>query len=206
MAVGGFEMETYFKKIWWVVALYGLFSMLFALCMVFYWPRVNYSTLIVLFGIYAMVGGIIAITSVLVKRKGNKGWWLILLSGLLSVAIGYLTIVWVGITPILLLLLFASYTLVMTTTDITVMFQLRRGKTKKRILILSAILSAIVSIFLLTYIAGGARVIISLFTWYKTLPGLLKTVFVLYTFIFGLLRIMFSLEFWASLRHSRVIA
>jgi uncharacterized membrane protein HdeD (DUF308 family) len=76
---------------WWVVALRGLVAILFGLAALF-WPGLILAVLIVLFGAYALVDGILA---VMVRREIENGWSMAL-SGVLSVILGIVLILLPG--------------------------------------------------------------------------------------------------------------
>jgi hypothetical protein len=95
-------MLALFARNWWVLALRGLFAVLFGLA-AFVWPAMTLTALVLLFGAYTMADGLFSVLTAVVGGKAYKQWWLLLVQGLAGVAAGVLTFVWPGITALVLL-------------------------------------------------------------------------------------------------------
>jgi uncharacterized membrane protein HdeD (DUF308 family) len=72
---------------WWLVVLRGVLAILFGVS-AFLWPGITWLTLIVMFGVYAIVDGLIAIWTGLSRTRESPRWWSFLLEGLLSIGAG----------------------------------------------------------------------------------------------------------------------
>ena len=66
------------------------------------WPLVALISLFVLFAVFAVIVGFVRIVTSLMNRE-ESGWWLILISGIASIAAGVVAFVWPGLTALLLL-------------------------------------------------------------------------------------------------------
>ncbi len=73
-------------RYWWVVALRGALAVLFGL-MAFVWPALTLATLVLLFGAYALVDGILALVAG-ARGSGGGHRWPLLVEGLLGVLAG----------------------------------------------------------------------------------------------------------------------
>src|SRR5690349_8723044 len=84
---------------WWLVLLRGIAGIVFGV-LAFAWPALTLVTLVLLYGAYALVDGIVALAAAF-SRHGSPlpRWWLILI-GLLGLAVGVMTFMWPGITAI----------------------------------------------------------------------------------------------------------
>ncbi len=85
---------------WWVIGLRGLVAVLFGI-LAFAWPGMTLTVLIVLFGAYALVDGVLGIVAAL--RGGADHRWAMLIEGVISVLAGIAAFVWPGLTALVLL-------------------------------------------------------------------------------------------------------
>lgn len=92
---------------WWLVALRGLAALLFGALAILK-PAATVAALILLFGAYAVVNGVFTIAAAVANRRGEPHWAWLLISGVLSVALGVLTLAMPGVTGIVLLYLIAA--------------------------------------------------------------------------------------------------
>lgn len=72
---------------WWALALRGLFAVLFSIS-AFVWPGMALAFLIALFGIYALLDGILALVAGYWAAEAHLRWWPLVLSGLAGIAVG----------------------------------------------------------------------------------------------------------------------
>ena len=94
-------MDTTLQKAWWLYLLQGIVTALFGIAALV-WPLVALISLFVLFAVFAVVVGFVRIVTSLMNRE-ESGWWLILISGIASIAAGVVAFVWPGLTALLLL-------------------------------------------------------------------------------------------------------
>src|SRR5438093_9751249 len=90
-------------KCWWLLLLRGIAAILFGL-LAFIWPGLTLVTLVLLYGAFALVDGVISLIAAFTgSAKPVPTWWLVVV-GLLGIAAGIVTFAWPGITAILLVL------------------------------------------------------------------------------------------------------
>src|SRR5712692_3815154 len=80
---------------WWVVALRGLAAIVFGI-LAFIWPGVTLSVLVLLFGAYAIVDGVLALYTAV--RSDGKQIWAPLLEGVVGIAAGLVAFFLPGLT------------------------------------------------------------------------------------------------------------
>src|SRR4029453_2639794 len=98
-------------KCWWLLLLRGLAAILFGL-LAFIWPGLTLVTLVLLYGAFALVDGVISLVAAFTgSAKPVPTWWLVVV-GLLGIAAGIVTFAWPGITAILLVLFIGAWALV----------------------------------------------------------------------------------------------
>src|SRR5512134_3477624 len=93
---------------WWLLVLRGILAILFGLA-AFVWPGITLLTLIVLFGIYAIVDGLVAVGTGLSRTKESPRWWTFLVEGLLSLGAGVVALLWPALTSLVLIYIIASW-------------------------------------------------------------------------------------------------
>jgi uncharacterized membrane protein HdeD (DUF308 family) len=171
---------------WWVVFLRGLAGIIFGL-ITFFEPGISLAALVLLFGAYALVDGVLSIATA-VRRRGADRWWLLLVEGIAGVLAGLVTFFWPAITAIVLLYLIAAWALVTGVLEIAAAIRLRKAITGEWLLALSGVASVILGVLLM--IAPG--------------PGALAVVIWIgaYAFVFGALLIGLSFRL-RSLRTPR---
>jgi uncharacterized membrane protein HdeD (DUF308 family) len=72
------------------------------------WPGLTAIVLVLLFGAYALVDGIVALMHAFQMRSIASNWWVLLVEGIAGVLFGILALVWPGITAITLLFIVAA--------------------------------------------------------------------------------------------------
>ena len=93
-------------KSWWLLLLRGIAAIIFGI-LAFVWPGLTLVTLVLLYGAFALVDGVISLIAAFTgSAKPVPTWWLVVV-GLLGIAAGIVTFAWPGITAILLMLLSA---------------------------------------------------------------------------------------------------
>jgi uncharacterized membrane protein HdeD (DUF308 family) len=78
---------------WWMMAVRGMLAAVFGLG-ILAWPRISLWTIVVIFGVYAMLDGIWALASVVRACRRRYEGWPVALEGLAGVAFGFLALAW----------------------------------------------------------------------------------------------------------------
>ena len=172
---------------WWVVLIRGVAGVLFGIA-TFFAPGVSLAVLVLLFGAYALVDGVLAVISAVRRRGVSDRWWMLLLEGLVGIAAGIMTLVWPGITALALLYVIAAWALLTGAFEIAAAIRLRKIITGEWLLVLSGVASIGLGILLMIFPGPGALVMV---LWIGA-----------YVFVFGILLIALSLRL-RSLGRSR---
>jgi uncharacterized membrane protein HdeD (DUF308 family) len=141
---------------WWAIVLRGVAAVLFGLC-AFIWPGLTLAALVLLYGAYALVDGVLAVAWAIVKRRAGSFPWGMLLAGLASIVVGVLTFMWPGITALVLLYMIAAWAIVRGVFEVVAAVALRRELEHEWLLALSGVLSIVFGLLLV--IAPGAGVL-----------------------------------------------
>jgi uncharacterized membrane protein HdeD (DUF308 family) len=152
-------LET-LSRYWWAVALRGVAAVAFGIVAVI-WPDVTLSVLVLLFGAYALVDGVISLTTALLGGSlgdRRRGW--LVLEGVVGIAVGLITFAWPDITTVALLWLIAAWAIGTGVLEIGAAVRLRRELTNEWLLVLGGVLSVAFGLFLVVRPEDGALAVV----------------------------------------------
>jgi uncharacterized membrane protein HdeD (DUF308 family) len=159
-------------KCWWLLLLRGIAAVLFGL-LAFIWPGLTLVTLVLLYGAFALVDGVISLIAAFTgSAKPVPTWWLVVV-GLLGIAAGIVTFAWPGITAILLVLFIGAWALVHGIFEIIGAIQLRKEIDNEWMLILGGALSVLFGLIVLIAPGAGALGLIWAIGSYSIVFGIL---------------------------------
>jgi len=141
---------------WWALALRGLMAVLFGL-VTFFLPGITLVTLVLLFGAYALVDGIVNVIA-FVRVASHQ--WALLIEGVIGVVAGILTFVWPAITALVLLYLIAFWAVFTGVFEIIAGIRLRKAITNEWLLLVMGALSLLFGILILFAPGVGALAIV----------------------------------------------
>ncbi|WP_456826224.1 HdeD family acid-resistance protein [Cellulomonas sp. P5_E12] len=117
---------TALRRIWWLPVLRGVVLLILGLFMLVQ-PLGTVKALVWVFGVFAIIDGLIAIAQWLSNRKEpGAGWWLV--SGLVGIAFGIIAVVWTGPTAQVVFYLIALWVLVIGALGIIAAVVLYRSR------------------------------------------------------------------------------
>lgn len=156
---------------WWVLLLRGIAAIVFGV-LAFAWPGLTLVTLVLLYGAFALVDGIISLIAAFTGgAKPVPAWWLIVI-GLIGIAAGIVTFLWPGMTAILLVIFIGAWALVHGIFEIIGAIQLRKEIDNEWMLILSGVLSVLFGVVVLVAPGAGALGLIWAIAAYSILFGI----------------------------------
>src|SRR5438128_5176037 len=140
-------------RYWWVIGLRGLAAVLFGI-LAFVWPGMTLAVLVLLFGAYALVDGILTL---LAGFRGDAQHRIaMVIEGVVSILAGLAAFVWPGLTALVLLYIIAFWAIVTGVLEIFAAVRLRRAISNEFGLIIGGILSVLFGIVLLVSPGVGA--------------------------------------------------
>lgn len=157
---------------WWVFALRGVISILFAV-MALIWPGLTLLVLTALFAAYTLLSGIVLIAGAVRNRKTDDHWWLLLSLGLAGVAAGVIAVMHPGLTALILVLVIGANALVTGVLDITLAIRLRRVIHDEWLMVISGVASVVFGILIFLFPAAGALALVWLISLYAMVTGVL---------------------------------
>ena len=160
---------------WWALLLRGLAAIAFG---VLTWarPAISLAALVLLFGVYALVDGVLGIWTALSGRREHDDWWVLLLWGLLGIGVGILTLFEPGITALALLFYIAAWAIATGVLEIVAAVRLRNVIKGEWWLILGGLASVIFGVLLLAHPGTGALAVLWLIAAYAVVFGVMLVI------------------------------
>ncbi len=165
---------------WLALVLRGVAAIIFAL-LAFLMPGITIFVLVILFGVYALFDGVLALIAAF--RTGVRSHWPLLIEGIVGVLAGIVTLARPNITTVVLIYLIGFWAIFTGIFEIVAAIRLWRVFGHEWILLLSGIASLAFGFFVMAVPLAGALAVV---IWIAA-----------YALIFGVLLISFGLR----LRH-----
>ena len=127
------------RHYWWTLVVRGVLALIFGLAALV-WPGLTLFVLVILFGVYALLDGVMAIIVAIEERRNTQQMWVLLLVGIVGIAAGVLTLVWPAITALALLYVIAGWAIVTGILQIASLFSGRLPVGREWMVALSGVL------------------------------------------------------------------
>jgi len=170
MAIG--TMMGLLARNWGWIVLRGVAAIVFGV-LAFVRPGITLSVLVLLWGAYALVDGLLALSAGFKIKDGGKPMWSLILVGLVGIAAGVVTFLWPGMTALVLLTFIAAWALITGIFQVVAAIRLRKVIANEWLLGLSGLLSIAFGALLLARPGAGALAVIWTIGWYAILLGVL---------------------------------
>jgi uncharacterized membrane protein HdeD (DUF308 family) len=164
------EVESLTRN-WWAVLLRGIAGILFGVITALA-PGVTLAVLVLVFGAYAFVDGVLAIASA-VRHHARGSARIVLVEGIAGMIAGIITLAWPGITAIALLFVIAAWALVTGVLEVAVAIRLRKTIAQEWLLVLAGLSSIALGVLLFLYPAAGALALVLWIGAYAFVSGVL---------------------------------
>jgi uncharacterized membrane protein HdeD (DUF308 family) len=156
---------------WWLILLRGICAIIFGV-LTLMWPGLSLLTLVLLYGIFALFDGGLAIGAAIMGGTPAPRWWLAL-AGVLGIAAGAITLMWPGITGLVLLFFIAGWAIAAGVFEIVGAIRLRKEIEGEWWLIATGILSVLFGVLILMFPRAGALGIAFAIGWFAIVYGAL---------------------------------
>jgi uncharacterized membrane protein HdeD (DUF308 family) len=160
---------------WDMFLVRGILAILFGIATLLM-PGITLVVLVVLFGGYALLDGVILSIVAIKDRKDHSDWWLILLTGLVSIAAGVVTFAWPGITAVSLFYVIAGWAIATGIFEAIYAIRFRKEIKGEWPLVLDGILSVAFGILLIAQPVAGALTVLWLIGVYAIAYGAMLVV------------------------------
>jgi uncharacterized membrane protein HdeD (DUF308 family) len=168
----GRELLRSLAEKWWLLLLRGVAAIIFGM-LAFFWPGVTLLSLTLLWGAYAFADGIFALWAA-ISGKGaietSTRWWLAA-SGIVSVLAGFVALFWPGVTTLVLLVLIASWAIIIGVLHIWGAIELRKEVQGDWLLALYGVLWIGFGVVMFAQPGAGALALVWTIGWFAILSG-----------------------------------
>lgn len=155
---------------WDMFLVRGILAILFGIATLLM-PGITLIVLVVLFGGYALLDGVVLSILSIKDRKYHPDWWLMLLTGLVSIAAGVVTFVWPGITTVSLFYVIVAWAIVTGISEVIYAIRFRKEIEGEWLLVLDGILSVAFGILLIAQPVAGALAVLWMIGVYAIADG-----------------------------------
>jgi uncharacterized membrane protein HdeD (DUF308 family) len=169
------QLANTFARNWWLLLARGIVAILFGV-MVWLLPGISLAFLVLLFGAFVLVDGILGAWMAIAGRKEYEDWWDLLLWGLVGIGMGILTFVAPGVTALALVFFIAGWAIATGVLEIVVAIRLRREIEGEWLLILGGLVSVLLGILLMLRPGVGALALVWLIGMYAIIFGLVLVI------------------------------
>lgn len=177
LAAPPFQLLPALAESWWLLLLRGIAAIIFGV-LAFIWPGITLLTLVLFYGAFALVDGVLAVAAAIKGGSPVPRWWLAVV-GAAGIIAGILTFLWPGVTALVLLIFIAAWAIVLGIFEIYGAIKLRKEIDNEWWLIIGGVLSVIFGILLLLQPAAGALALVWMIGAFAILLGIIHIAFAL---------------------------
>ncbi len=158
---------------WWLFLLRGLVAIAFGV-IAFVWPGLTLVALTLVWGIYALADGILALWAALAATGGDtaKRWWLAL-GGVASILAGLVAFFYTGMTALVLLMFIAAWAIIIGVVLIWGAIELWKVLDDAWLIGLNGALAIAFGVLLVARPGDGAVAVVWMIGWFAVVFGIL---------------------------------
>jgi uncharacterized membrane protein HdeD (DUF308 family) len=164
-------VATVLVRNWWALALRGALAVLFGV-LAFVLPGLTVAFLIALFGVYALIDGVLAIVAGVKAAEHHERFGSLLLRGILGIAAGIVAFILPGPTAVVLTLMIGAWAIVTGVLEIVAAVHLHRAH-GEWLLIANGALSVLFGLLLVIVPAVGILTLVWIVGSYAIVFGLI---------------------------------
>jgi uncharacterized membrane protein HdeD (DUF308 family) len=167
-------MITALAQNWWTFTLRGVLALLFGI-LAFVAPGATLTTLIFVFGFFAILNGLFALYAAWNLRSFDR-WWVLLLEGLLGIAAGAIALFYPGAAAIAFLSILAAWAILVGILQIVAAIRLRKEIENEWSLGLGGLASVVFGVLLVVWPRSGLVAISWMIGLYAIVFGIMLLV------------------------------
>jgi len=167
----GSAMVHGLAKNWWMLLLRGIAAVIFGV-LALAWPGLTLLTLILVYGAFTLIDGVLAIIAAITGGAPAPRWWLAVV-GLLGIATGLLMFTMPGLTGLVLLYFIAGWAIATGVFQIVGAINLRKEIDNEWFLILGGIVSVLFGVGVMMAPGAGALALLWVIGIYAVFIGVM---------------------------------
>jgi uncharacterized membrane protein HdeD (DUF308 family) len=172
------EGEQMLTHIWKAALLRGAVAVAFA-AVILVWPSLGLTTLIVLFGAFALVSGIATIAGAIRPPiHGAERAWLVV-EGLVGIVVGIAVFVWPALSALGLLYAIAAWAIATGVLEVLLAFALPLSGGRSMLMGLGGMLSVAFGVIMFGHPGAGAIALLALVAAFAFVTGVMQIAFAL---------------------------
>ena len=144
---------------WWALALRALAAILLGVIAIML-PGPTLVAVVIVFAIYAITDGILAIIAAVQGIRRKERWGPMLFQGIVGIIAGAIAVLWPGIGALALTYLVAAWALVTGAFEIAAAIRLRKEIKGEWLLLLAGVLSVVLAALLVIFPGAGALTLV----------------------------------------------
>ena len=164
-------VKSALHRSWWLLLLRGIAAVAFGV-LTFVWPQISLLTLIMVYGVYALIDGVLALIAAIRGGGFVPRWWLAL-GGVVSILAAVVAFAWPGLTALVLVYLIGFWSILRGVLEIIGAIRLRNEIANEWTLGGAGALSVIFGLILVFMPGAGALGLLWLIAAWAVLFGLL---------------------------------
>jgi uncharacterized membrane protein HdeD (DUF308 family) len=154
---------------WTWLAYRGILAILFGI-LAFAWPGATLATLAIVWGAYAVVDGLFALTYG--TRGGQARRWTFILSGLVGVVAGLIALFFPAVTALAFIMVLSVWAVVIGVMEVCYAIQHREGGSHPWLVGVSGLLSIAIGVFVFAYPVASAISLVWVIGAYAVVYGI----------------------------------
>jgi len=160
--IGNFRTMVLFRGI--AAVLFGILTLV--------WPNLSLTVLVYLFGVFAVISGIIVMAAALRNRE-EQGWGLLLFEGILGILAGVVALVWPGITALAFLYLLAAWAILTGILELVAPLGLPMSGGRTVLMVLAGLASIVFGVLIAAQPSSGLLAVVWLIGVYAIVFGVM---------------------------------
>ena len=160
---------------WWVLLVRGLAAIAFGI-LAWLMPQASLAAIVLLFGAYALVDGVLAVGMAIAGSGDREHRWLVALWGLVGIGAGIITFIAPDVTALALLFYIAIWAIATGVLEIVAAVRLRKEIEGEWILGLAGLASVVFGVILVARPGAGALAVLWMIATYAIVFGILLVV------------------------------
>jgi len=157
---------------WWSLVIRGVVALIVGI-VAFVWPGITLAALVILFGAYALIDGVVSFIGAWKASRAHERWGVLVLEGIAGIVASAVAILWPNVTAFALVVMMAAWALVTGVFEIAAAIRLRKHIAGEWLLALSGVASILFGFLILTFPLAGALAIAYMVGIYALLFGVL---------------------------------